>query len=99
MADCIIDNCKRKAVVRGVCNNCYQGMTYYVQRGRTTWDFLLRHGFVLQRAKFHRKAKTVFTRQLSITEQMVDVVKKKELRAQYSLYKEAKVFKCPKPKN
>ena len=42
---CMIEECKRLAVCRGLCWACYQKAVRYVKSGRTTWDQLVSAGF------------------------------------------------------
>lgn len=44
---CLIPGCGREAKCRGLCHLCYQAATKRVQRGTTTWDWLVEHGLAL----------------------------------------------------
>lgn len=46
---CIIPNCTRQAVCRGLCTTCYQNAKKQVCRGIITWDELISLGLLLPR--------------------------------------------------
>lgn len=48
---CLAPGCKRKAVRRGNCATCYQGLYRLVKAGKTTWKKLEKAGRVLKRGK------------------------------------------------
>lgn len=44
---CLIESCDAKAVVRGLCRNCYGAARTLVKKGEATWEKLEAAGIVL----------------------------------------------------
>jgi hypothetical protein len=41
---CLIDQCNRKVVSKGLCSSCYQTAIRYIKNGKTTWVELEKNG-------------------------------------------------------
>lgn len=51
-AVCLIQDCERDAVTRGVCRSCYTTLYLRVEKGETTWAALEKAGLVLPSGQF-----------------------------------------------
>ena len=53
---CLIENCEREAVCRGLCWACYQLARRHVIANKGTWDQLVEDGFAKPARKKHGAA-------------------------------------------
>ena len=62
-AVCMIEGCTNRSRARGLCGNCYTVARYAIQCGKTTWEYLERHG-LSRRPPVGIGARSIFTEQL-----------------------------------
>lgn len=57
---CIINGCKRRARVRGLCDGCYLSALRTVHAGQTTWAELIDAGLALGDRRKERLRQSIF---------------------------------------
>jgi len=62
---CIIDDCEKPAVARGLCWNCRKAASAAVASGKYSEEDLIRDGMLLHTKRAGRKPANAFVRQLS----------------------------------